>query len=101
MKKFNFRKANWNDLRTELDLEILKIAPTTENDETFVYMVKRVSINHIPRGCRTEYITGLSSELIEHMNIYTKMYEKDPFGFETINKGEFLLEAIGTERRTN
>lgn len=29
------------------------------------------------------------------------MYEKDPFGYKTINKGEFLLEAIGSERRTN
>eukprot|EP00102_Acyrthosiphon_pisum_P023732 XP_016660942.1 PREDICTED: RNA-directed DNA polymerase from mobile element jockey-like [Acyrthosiphon pisum] len=29
------------------------------------------------------------------------MYEKDPFEYETINEGEFLLEAIGTERRAN
>jgi hypothetical protein len=35
------------------------------------------------------------------MNTYIEMYEKDPFGFETINKGEFLLKMIGTERRTN
>jgi len=95
---FNFRKANCNDFRTKLDSEIIKI---TEKYETFVNIVKRVSRNHIPRGCRTEYITGFSSELTEHMSTYTEMYEKDPFGFETINKGEFLLEAKGTERRTN
>lgn len=64
-------------------------------------MVKGVSRDYIPRGCRTEYITGLSSELTEHIYTYTEMYEKDPFGYKTINKGEFLLEAIGTERRTN
>jgi len=29
------------------------------------------------------------------------MYDRDPFGYEIINKGEFLLEAIGTERRAN
>jgi len=66
-----------------------------------VNIVKRVSRKHIPKGCRTQYITGLSSELTEHMHTYTKMYEKDPFGYKTINKGEFLLEAIGSERRTN
>lgn len=100
-RRFNFRKDKWNDIRTELDSEVTNLAPTTENYETFVNIVKRVSRNHIPRGCRTEYITGLSSELTEHMHTYTEMYEKDPFGYETINKGDFLLESIGTERRAN
>ncbi|CAI6371000.1 unnamed protein product [Macrosiphum euphorbiae] len=100
-RRFNFRKANWNDFSTDLDSKITNLAPLTENDEAFVNIVKRVSRKHIPRGCRTEYITGLSSELTEHMRAYTEMYEKDPFGYETINKGEFLLEAIGTERRAN
>lgn len=35
------------------------------------------------------------------MRTYTDLYENDPFGYETINKGEFLLEKIGTERRSN
>lgn len=64
-------------------------------------MVKGASRDYIPRGCRTEYIIKLSSELTEHIYTYTEMYEKDPFGYETINKGEFLLEAIGTEKRAN
>jgi len=100
-RRFNFRKANWNDFSTDLDSEITNLAPTTENYEAFVNIVKRVSRKHIPRGCRTEYITGLSSELTEHMHKYTEMYEKDLFGYETINKGEFLLEAIGIERKAN
>jgi len=100
-RTFNFRKANWNDFSTDLDSEIKNLASTTENYDAFVNIVKRVSRKHIPRGCRTQYITGLSSELTEHMHTYTKMYEKDPFGYETINKGEFLLEAIGSERRAN
>jgi len=61
--RFNFRKARWNDFRAELDSEIIDLASTTENDETFVNIVKKVSRNHNPRDCRTEYITGLSSEL--------------------------------------
>lgn len=35
------------------------------------------------------------------MHTYAEINEKDPFGYETINKGEFLLEAIGTEKRAN
>jgi len=100
-RRFNFRKSNWNDFSTDLDSKITNLAPSTENYEAFVNIVKRVSKKHIPRGCRTEYITGLSSGPTEHMRAYTEMYEKDPFGYETINKGEFLLEAIGTERRAN
>lgn len=46
-------------------------------------------------------MTGLSSELTEHMHKYNEMYEMDPFGFEFVNKGEFLLEAIGTEGKFN
>jgi len=61
--------------------------------------IKRVSRNHIPKGFRTEYITVLSSELTKHMHTYTEIYEKDTFGYETINKGEFSLESIGTEIR--
>lgn len=35
------------------------------------------------------------------MTPYTEMYENDPFGYETINKCEFLLDSIGTEMRAN
>ncbi len=98
-RRFNFRNAN--NFRTELHSKITNLTPTTENYEIFVNIVKRVSKNHIPRGCRTEYIMDLSSKLREHMHTYTEIYEKDPFGFETINKDEFLLKSIGTERRVN
>jgi len=47
------------------------------------------------------YNREASSELTEHMHTYTIMYEKDAFGYETINKGEFLLKAIYTDRRAN
>lgn len=59
-RRFNFRKANWNDFRTELDPEITNPVLTMENYETFVNIVKGISRNHIPRDCRTEYLTGLS-----------------------------------------
>lgn len=35
------------------------------------------------------------------MHKYTRIYDREPFGYKTINKGEFLIEEIGTERRAN
>lgn len=95
--KRRFNKVQWNDFREELDSEIASLCSTTENYDTFMNIVKRISRKHIPKGCRTEYIPGLSSELAEYMHTYTEMYERHPFRGETTNKGEELLEAICTE----
>lgn len=54
-RKLNFRKTNWNGFKTDLDSEIRNLAPTTEDYETFMNMVKRASRNHIPKCCKTEY----------------------------------------------
>ncbi|KAL4100636.1 hypothetical protein QTP88_020671 [Uroleucon formosanum] len=29
------------------------------------------------------------------MHKYTRIYDREPFGYKTINKGEFLIEEIG------
>lgn len=84
--RFNFRKVNWIAFRTKLDMKITNLVSTTK---TFVNTVKRILKNHILRGCRIEYITGLFSELTEHMHTYTEMYDRDHVEYDTINKVNF------------
>ena len=99
-RRFNFQKANWLDYSNSLDTEISHLTTTNDQYDTFVDTVKRISRKFIPRGCRTRYIPGLTSELLEQFQSYSDRYENDPFNLDTIKEGERLLENITEARRT-
>lgn len=94
----NFKKAKWNRFSESLDQAITRIPPTPANYEQFVDLVKKTSRQHIPRGCRTEYIAGLNTTSKETLKQYQRLYEGDPFSEETIRTGETLLQQLAEEK---
>ena len=61
-RRFNLRKADWNGYSTEFDNRIEDVEPIPSNYNRFVENVRVVSRRHIPRGCRTDYVQGLTDE---------------------------------------
>ena len=59
---FNCMKADWNGYSAELDKFIENVEPIPANYKCFVESVCMASRRHIPRGCRTEYVPGLTDE---------------------------------------
>lgn len=98
-RRFNFRKANWTEFTKALDDAINDIEPVPENYETFMEKVKLISRKTIPRGCRQQYIPGLSTESKELLDKYTESYERDPFSNETVESGNLLLEELSHARQ--
>ena len=82
-----------------MEQKIMNIKPTPGNYETFVKGVKKTARRHIPRGCRVEYIPGLSKETATIYEEYVTMFESDPFAEETISTGEKMMESISQERQ--
>lgn len=98
-RRFNFRKADWNKYESELNNTIKDLKPIPENYEQFVEIVKTISRQTIPRGCRQQYIHGMSNTLKNHMQKYSQLYEKDPFSEETVECGSALLKELGRSRQ--
>ena len=51
-------------------------------------MLRMISRKHIPRGCRSNYISGLTDESKSLYEAYKKQYSIDPFGETTIDTGK-------------
>ncbi|VVC42657.1 Reverse transcriptase domain, partial [Cinara cedri] len=60
--------------------------------------VKLISPKHIPRGCRTHHIPGLSSETMENYNSYINMFENN-LRRTNQEQREELTNAIAQEKR--
>ena len=68
-RRFNLKKANWDGFSTEFDAAIEEVNSIPENYGRFIELLRVVSRRHIPRGCRLDYIPGLTEEsksLYEH-----------------------------------
>ena len=97
--RFNFKKADWEAFSTDLDTLICDIDPSPENYDRFVKVVHATSRKHIPRGCRKNYVPGLTTDLAEQYNEYIQLYEQDPFATATITAGDELAQALTVEQR--
>ena len=101
-RRFNYKKADWKGFTKELEQNVRRITPIALKYNTFADMVKKSAYRHIPRGCRVEYIPGLSDEITgeyqEHME-YVTMFETNPFSKEPSIKGEKVMEHISKERQ--
>ena len=60
-RRFNFKKADWKAFSTDLDTLICDIGPSPENYDRFVKVVHATAKKHIPRGCRKNYVPGLTT----------------------------------------
>ena len=98
-RRFNYKKADWKGFTNELEQKVSQIAPTSCNYDCFAELVKKTARSHIPRGCRVEYIPGLSKESSELYKEYVTMFDENPFSDETKEVGEKVMVSISQERR--
>ena len=98
-RRFNYKKADWKGFAKELEQNVRRITPIAQNYDIFADMVRKSARPHIPRGCRVEYIPGLSDEITKEYLEYVTMFEADPFSKETSTKGEKVMEHISKERQ--
>ena len=75
-RRFNFMKADWNGYSAELDKLIEDVEPIPANYKWFVETVRVASRRHIPRGCRTEYVPGLTDESESIRKIQVKIFKQ-------------------------
>ena len=54
---------------------------------------------HEPRGCREQYIHGLSEEIQSLYEAYKTQYSRNPFGNTTIEAGTKLADRMAKEKR--
>jgi len=81
-----------------IDKEIQNLEPTPENYEVFADKVRKISRQHIPRGCRKKYIPGLSKETGRLIGKYQDLFKNDPFSDDTIAAGENLIKQLGDDK---
>ena len=98
-RRFNLRKADWNGYSTELDNHIEDVEPIPSNYNRFVENVRVASRRHIPRGCRTDYVQGLTDESKNLYDAYKQQYSSNPFDNRTMESGNLLLDKMTEEKR--
>ena len=98
-RRFNLRKANWSGYATDVDILIDEVDPTLENYERFVEAIRVTSRKHIPRGCRSHYIPGLSEESKSLYEAYKKQYMSNPFDSTTLDTGNELISKMAAENK--
>ena len=98
-RRFNLKKANWEQYAYQLDAAVENIPATAECYDQFVNALRKVARKNIPRGCRRNYVPGLTPESIQLIEEYREKYEGDPFADITITLGDELMSAISEERR--
>ena len=58
-----------------------------------------VSRRHIPSGCRTKYISGLTEESQSIYEAYKKHYSSNPFAERTLETGNKLIDTMKEEKK--
>ena len=92
-RRFNLKNAEWEGFSADLDSNIEEIY------ERFEEMLPMASINHIPSGCRSNCIPGLTYESNNLYEAYKKQYSIDPFGETTIDTGNSLIDKMKDEKK--
>ena len=98
-RRFNPRKAKWEDFSTDFHEAIKEVEHIPENYDRFIGLVCVVSRRHIPRGCRTNYIPGLTEESQSLYEAYKKEYSSNPFAKGTLETGNKWLTQWKQKRR--
>ena len=98
-RRFKLRKADWNGYSTELDNRIEEVEPISTNYNRFVENALVGSRRHIPRGCRTDYVQGLTDESKNLYDVYKQQYSSNPFDNRTMESGNLLLDKMTEEKR--
>ena len=83
----------------DFDEAIEEVEPIPENYDRFIGLIRVVSRRHIPRGCRTNYIPGLTEELQSLYEAYKKQYSSNPFAEGTLETGNKLIDTMKEEKK--
>ena len=97
-RRFNLRKQNWSGYATDVDMLIDEVHPP-EIYERFVEAIRVISRKHIPRGCRSQYITGISEESKSLYKAYKKQCMSKPFDSTTLDTGNELISKMAAENK--
>ena len=62
--------------------------PSHPTTTVFVENVRVASRRHIPRGCRTDYVQGLTDESKNLYEAYKQQYSSNPFDDRTMESGK-------------
>ena len=92
-------KADWNGYSAGLHKLIEDVEPIPAIYKSFVESVRVASRGHIPRGCRTEYVPGLTDESKSLYEAYNCKYSSSPFDDGTIESGNTLIDKMTEEKR--
>ena len=92
-------KAAWNGYSTELDNSIEDVEPIPSNYYPFVENVRVASRRHIPRGCKTDYVQGLTDGSKNLYEAYKQQYSSNPFDNRTMESGNLLLHKMTDGKR--
>ena len=98
-RRFNLKKANWDGFLTEFDAAIKGVNSIPENYERFIELLCVVSRRHIPRGCRSNYIPGLTEESKSLYGAYKRQYSSNPFGEGTLETGAKLIDTMKEQKK--
>ena len=98
-RRFNLRKVNWSGCATDVDILVDEVDPTPANYERFVEAIRVTSRKHIPRGCRSHYIPGLSEESKSLYEAYKKQYMSNHFDSTTLDTGNELIRKMAAENK--
>ena len=93
-RRFNLWTSDWNGYSTELDRLIEYVEPIPENYSQLMVKVRAAYRRYIPRGCRTNYIPGLSEE---SKSMYEEAVCNYPFANGTIETGNVLMNNMQEE----
>ena len=80
-RRFNLRKADWNGYSTELDNHIEDVEGIQKT-----------------RGCRTDYVQGLTDESKNLYEAYKQHYSSNPFDNRTMESGNLQLDKMTEEK---
>ena len=97
-RRFILRVADWLGYSTQVDQNIDEVDATPECYEKFVGIKRMASRKHIPRGCRTNYIPGLTAES-KIYEAYQEQYRCNPLGDTTIDAGNKLIELMAEQKK--
>ena len=98
-RRFNMRKAKWDDFSTDFDEAIEEVKPIPENYNRFIGLIRVVSRRHTPRGCRTNDIPGLTEESQRLYEAYKKQYSSNPFAEGALETGNKLIDTMKEEKK--
>ncbi|KAK3890528.1 hypothetical protein Pcinc_005502 [Petrolisthes cinctipes] len=88
--RFNYRKANWEDFTSDLEIAITSIPAVAEEYDRFQALVWTTAKRNIPRRRRKTYIPGLTAPAKDLDKEYIQAFNEDPFAEDTLQLGEDL-----------